>query len=202
MVLQRSPILDGPGNDDIAAPVMRRSVENFGEAKRMYLHYLGSTFYMSRDDRLEPGETVARFNSYGVPPALLEEWKAELTATQLALLDSTGNWRVVNFLVHHGDREHLDDLLATPPRGRLWERCAYLECLLKYVDRCADDRYDDDRRSRASIYEPARLKAALEYVIDEARTLYRVARAPRSIARVDRIIAGAAARLAAARPGD
>jgi hypothetical protein len=163
------------------------NVEAYHEARQMYFRYLGSSFYMNR-----AGESKALFDSYRVPEDVLRQWAVELKAQQLARLNQPGNWWVLNFLHHHSYLGHLADIVAQPPRGRLWERCAYLERLLKYADRCADQNYQRPGPN----YPPSQLWAALEHVILAAERLLRVARAARSIDRVERIIDGARRRLA------
>src|SRR5690349_2275361 len=109
-------------------------MDEFLEAKTMYFDYEGSPFFMDRNGELE------KFERYQVPASLLRAWDAELKQRALAGLTSYRvNWGVIHFLRHHGHAGHLHDLVGTPPRGDLRDRCIYLEELLRYVDLCADD---------------------------------------------------------------
>lgn len=103
-------------------------------AKALFWAHDGSSFYMSRGlmrDELE------RFRRFAVPPEVQAQWLSELTAEQLVKLGEPGNAMVVNFLLHHGDTAYLNELVAQAPLGTVRERCAYLEDLLRYIDRCA-----------------------------------------------------------------
>ncbi len=100
--------------------------QQFLKAKELFDTYDGSTFYMSRDGVEE------KFLSYRVPQHISNKWLNELTAQKLEILDSPGNWKVVHFLIHHSDFNYLEDILQIVPRGVLWEKCAFLETLLKY----------------------------------------------------------------------
>lgn len=98
------------------------------QARELFFQYDGSTFYMSRDgaDR--------RYAELGVPRAIEQAWLEELTDRKLAALDNAGNWWTINFLVHHQLAGHLARVVASEPRGELWERLSYLELLLKYLE--------------------------------------------------------------------
>jgi hypothetical protein len=131
-------------------------------ARELFFQYDGSLFYMSRDgaDRV--------YASYGIPRSTERQWLAELTARKLAALGSDGNWRVLNFLVGHRIDGHLDEVLAVKPLGKLWERTAFLEFLLAYVDVC---RATADRET---------IDTAIEFVIAEGPTLLSACRADRT----------------------
>lgn len=145
-------------------------------ARELFFQYDGSLFYMSRDgaDRV--------YASYGVPPSTESEWLAELTARKLAALGSDGNWWVLNFLVDHGIDGHLDEALAVKPLGKLWERTAFLEFLLRYVDVC---RETADRQT---------IDTAIDFVVAEGNKLLRACRSNRTRARVEKAIASAESR--------
>jgi hypothetical protein len=161
------------------------------EAKEIYFQYQGSTFFMTRD-----GVDYTMFLE--VPHEVLTEWDAEIKDLELAKLGLPGNVEALSFLAHHGYFEHLGDVLATPPLGRLWQRCAYLEQLLIFLDCCSDDRYPPPNVR----YEPQTLWAALEWVIAQAAVVRRRARSKASYARVDRIVAEAQSRLEAVTNAD
>jgi len=146
-------------------------------ARELFSDYDGSRFYMSRD-----GVDV-EYERYGVPPDVERAWLEELTAKKLELLASPGNWSVVSFLLHHGDTRHLTRLMETKPFGVVWERCAYLEKLLMYVERCSSD------------YDPGDLQAAVEHVLNAARPLAQRVRSAHSLARVSRLVVAAERRL-------
>lgn len=153
-------------------------MDDFAEAKEIYFRCVGSRFYMSRS-----GEDQV-FDSYQVPANLVEEWKVELKEAMLAKLREPGNHMVITYLEHHGDLEHLKELIAAPPLGELREKCAYLEGLLRYADRCV---------FRA---HPAQLLwAALDHVIVEARKLRGAVSSEDSIARVAGVLQEAQQRL-------
>jgi hypothetical protein len=166
-------------------------VEPYRAAREMYFHYLGSSFYMSRDGAI--GEIQARFDSCQVPEDVIRQWSVELKAQQLASLNQPGNWCVLGFLEHHSYLEHLAEVIAQPPLGRLWEKCAYLEQLLTYIDRCVGQTND----GRAPHYPPRQLWSALDHVIPEAERLIRGARASSSIDRANQIAENTRKRLAA-----
>jgi hypothetical protein len=146
-------------------------------ARKLFFDYDGSGFYMSRD-----GVDV-EYERYGVPPDVERAWLEELAATKLELLARPGNWHVVHFLLHHGDTRHLTRLVEAKPLGVVWERCAYLETLLKYVDICS------------GAYDADDLQAAVEQVLSEARALTPRVRSARSSARVGSLVAAAERRV-------
>jgi hypothetical protein len=147
-------------------------------ARELFDQYDGSRFYMSRDG------VEADYERFGVPAEVERAWLEDLTERKLDQLGAPGNWAVVNFLLHHGDTRHLARLAATSPVGVAWERCAYLEGLLNYADRCA------------GTADPADVRAALRQVLDGARAIARRVRSARSLARVGEIEAAAERRLA------
>ena len=96
-------------------------------AKQIFFRYDGSRFYMSRDG-LEEAYLQAR-----VPAQIEAAWLAELTDQKVDALGKPGNWSIVHFLTHHGDFRHTRALLDAEPKGKLWERVAFLEELVRYI---------------------------------------------------------------------
>jgi hypothetical protein len=146
-------------------------------ARELFFDYDGSRFYMSRDG------VDAEYERSGVPPEVERAWLEDLTAKKLGLLAAPGNWSVVSFLVHHGDTRHLARLVETKPLGVFWQRCAYLEGLLEYVERCS------------GTYDPGVLRAAVEHVRDQATALGPRVRSPSALARVASLVTAAERRL-------
>lgn len=145
-------------------------------ARELFLTYDGSRFYMSRDG------VEAEYQGYGVPPEVEQAWLGEITTKKLELLPAPGNWAVVSFLLHHGDTRHLTRLAEAKPMGVFWQRCAYLEELLRYVKHCS------------GAYDPA-VRVAVEHVRDEANALTRRVRSAKSLARVASLVTAAERRL-------
>lgn len=98
-------------------------------AKELFIAYIGSRFYMSRDG------VEAEYLSSAVSSETEKQWMAELTQQKLADLAMAGNWKTVHFFNHHGDTEHLEQLMAADPKGAMWERCVFLEEMVAYVSR-------------------------------------------------------------------
>ncbi len=96
------------------------------EAKRLFFAYDGSYFYMTRDGVQEA------YREAGVPPEVESAWLDELTQVKLQALRRKGNWSALYFLNRRDDHRHLAVVLEAEPMGVLWERCAFLEQLLKY----------------------------------------------------------------------
>jgi hypothetical protein len=159
-------------------------------ARSLFFGHDGSAFFMDMDS------VRAQFQAYRVPDAVLAEWERERLSRRLAALDAAGNWRTVHSLCHHGHLQYLPRLLATAPSGRLWECCAYLEELLKYLDDCAAASSGEPGSGRAVTYTPADLRSALQTVISRAEALRGRPRSAKGHARVQAIIAHAQARLA------
>jgi hypothetical protein len=101
------------------------------DARALFFAYEGSTFYMSRDGR------DREFAAMQVPQALQQRWLNEMKAERLAALGDPGGWRSVSFLLHHSVSGHLQTVLGHVPLGKPWERTAYLELAVKYVEQCA-----------------------------------------------------------------
>jgi hypothetical protein len=97
------------------------------EAKKLFVRYDGSRFYMSRDG-VEADYMRAR-----IPSEVEVTWLEELKRDKLRHLSQRGNWQVLHFFLHHADLGHLADFVQAEPGGMLWERCAYLEELLRYA---------------------------------------------------------------------
>ena len=96
------------------------------------------------------------------PNSLRRNGSKELTTSKLDMLETSGNWRVVHFLWHHGDSRHLSRLIQTKPLGAFWERCTYLEDLLKYIKMCS------------RTYAVNEIQGAAEYVLRQAESLEKV----------------------------
>jgi hypothetical protein len=141
--------------------------ETPARARQLFFAYDGSTFYMSRDG------AEAEYEQYEVPPATEDEWLQELTRSRVAELDQPGNWRSVNFLLHHGNFAHVDEVLAAAPKGVLWERCSFLELALKYLAEARE-------RGRAT---EAEVEAGVNALAQQASILTRRARSTDSRAR-------------------
>ena len=97
------------------------------EARRLFMTYDGSCFYMSRDG------VEATYREAGVPPEVESAWLKELTHVRLRALPRKGNWKVLRFLNNRADYQHLAAVAQAEPKGVLWERCAFLEELLVYA---------------------------------------------------------------------
>jgi hypothetical protein len=100
---------------------------NRQEAKKLFLQYDGSRFFMSRDG------VESDYLGAGVPRKVEKTWLEELKRKKLRQLSKKGNWWVLCFFRHHEDLGHLADFVQAEPEGVLWERCAYLEELLTYA---------------------------------------------------------------------
>jgi hypothetical protein len=110
----------------------RGGANNVERARRLFFKYDGSLFYMSRDG------TDAEYVELRVPRRMERARLRELTRRKPAGLSRKGNWRVLNFRLHHSDYRHLAEVMAAEPKGMLWERCAFLERLLDYAKASAD----------------------------------------------------------------
>jgi hypothetical protein len=140
------------------------------KAKRLFVEYDGSRFYMSRNG---VEEQYARMQ---VPTSVESEWLEELTTAKLEQLSSPGNCRVLSFLVHHADYRHLEKLESVAPLGRFGEKSAFLEEFLKYLHGCV------------GVYETARLISDCNSLLAEAHALKKRVSADASVSRVQRII--------------
>lgn len=146
----------------------------FSIARDLFFQHDGSRFNMSRND-LE-----ATYLAYNVPKELESQWLSELTKQKLALLKSPGNWWSILFLRSHQDCRHLSDVLQARPLGVLWQRTAYVEEQLAYVEMC--------RRSASGIGDSG---AAIDRVLANARALRSSCRSDRTRKRVDQLVAKA-----------
>jgi hypothetical protein len=156
---------------------------DFSVAKDMFFRHDGSRFYMSRND------VESAYLAYGVPEELERKWLGELTEQKLELLQSPGNWWSIDFLLHHRDGRFLRDALSARPLGVLWERIAFVEDQLKYVEMCFRDGPDARQPS-----------TGVEQVLNNARAVLRSCRSDATRARVNQLIAKAErTRLAAGR---
>jgi len=143
-------------------------------ARDLFFTHDGSHFYMSRDG------TDHQYVAYAVPRTVEQQWLAELAALRLDAIDKAGNWSCIHFFIHHHDTSHLDRFVATPPLGRLWERTAYVELLLKYIAMCQKDGASNTM-----------VENAVDVVLTRARALIRGCRSDKSRGRVNRLIASA-----------
>ena len=166
-------------------------MEDLERARRLFIRFDGSRFYMSRDGVIE------EYERYGVPPELEGSWLQELTDVHLAEIGSANGWRTVDFLLQHVMLDRLEQLLSPPPSGVLWQRCAYEEELLRYLDRCGDGQVAGPVRAPLC-YSADVLEEGLARVETNAQALHRRVRAERSVARVDKLLAGVSRRRAAA----
>ncbi len=141
------------------------------QAKELFFSYDGSRFYMSRDG------VEKTYSGFDVPPETEREWLAELTETRVRELDGEDNWRALHFLIHHDDYRHLGAVVAASPKGKLWQRCSYLENLLTYLKK-ADQR---------SLVSAGAMESALESVARQCAELGRRARSDKSRRRVEHL---------------
>jgi hypothetical protein len=141
------------------------------EAKRLFFAYDGSYFYMTRDGVQEA------YREAGVPPEVESAWLDELTQVKLQALRRKGNWWALYFLNRRDDHRHLAVVLEAEPMGVLWERCAFLEQLLKYARGC----------EKAGV-EPSMVAQAVRKVVVESERLLRRARSKASIDRIQAIL--------------
>lgn len=98
------------------------------KAKELFFQYDGSRFYMSRNG------VEDEFAIYNISEALQKQWLLELREQKLAKLGERSNWRIIHFLNHHALEGYLDKLISNEPLGDFWEKCTYLEELVKYTN--------------------------------------------------------------------
>jgi hypothetical protein len=137
------------------------------EAKKLFFQYDGSLFYMSRDG------VEADYLKAGIPPEAETAWLMELTQDKLRLLSQEGNWIVLHFLNDHEDIGHLAEVVQADPKGKLWQRCAFLEQFLAYT-----------KKVKRAGGDPSLVSGAIRKAIVEAERLLKRARAEDSIQRV------------------
>jgi hypothetical protein len=77
---------------------------------------------------------VADYLAYAVPSEVEAGWFDELLQERLSWLTQPGNWRTISFLNLHVRSEYLDEITSAEPMGEWWERCAFLEETLRYVE--------------------------------------------------------------------
>ncbi len=148
------------------------------EAKTLFFKYDGSRFYMSRDG------VEATYQLFNVPREVEAAWLQELTRVKLQLLSRNANFAVLQFLNHHADYRHLAEVVASEPRGALWQRCAFLENLLAYA--C---------NAQAAGSDPGLVAQAVQKVIVESERLLQRARSEDSIRRVRAVLMDARQRV-------
>lgn len=140
-------------------------------AKELFFRYDGSVFYMSRDG------VDADYREAGIPRDVEAVWLDEMKSDKLRLLSQKGNWRIVYFFHHHSDLGHLADFIEAEPKGVLWERCCFLETLLKYAGAAREAGRDDSLVSEA-----------VRKVTHEAQRLLKRARSDASSGRVRAVL--------------
>ena len=143
---------------------------SYEEARKLFFKFDGSKFHLWHDGKTD------EFNGYHVPKDLEDQWLAEMTLMYLAKLDATGNWWTIQFLESHRDFAHLDRLLQAVPLGRPWERCAYLEFLVRYARACFDEGQAAQNVLRAC-----------RYIEEQADLIRRRVRASDMVARVEEV---------------
>lgn len=146
--------------------------EDKHKARELFRQYNGSRFYMSRDG------VESTYLSFHVPKDTEAEWLAKLTAERLQQLNTPGNWGVVTFLLQHSDFRHVTSVLAAQPRGKLWERCAFLEDLMLYLGRALEKK----------VISQSEMATALQAVAGQASDLISRARSDESRHRIEQII--------------
>ena len=146
----------------------------FSTARDLFFQHDGSRFNMSRND-LE-----ATYLAYNVPKELESQWLRELTEQKLGLLQSPGNWWSIFFLLSHQDCRHLSLVLKARPLGLLWQRIAFVEEQLEYVEMC--------RRGASGLGDSG---GEIDRVLANARGLRSSCRSDRTRRRVDQLVAKA-----------
>ena len=144
------------------------------EARAVFMRYDGCQFYMSRDG------VEADYVSAGVPLEVEAVWLRELFREKLQLLTLDGNWRVLRFLNVHSEVGHLAEVVPAEPKGKLWERCAYLEQLLRYTEKVKQAGVDMDLVVQAA-----------HKAVGEGERLLKRAKSRDSIRRVQDVLAQA-----------
>jgi hypothetical protein len=150
------------------------SPNDFSAARDLFFKHDGSRFYMSRNDM------EAVYAAYGVPEELEREWLSELTKQKLASLQSPGNGWTIHFLLDHRDCRYAGDVLEARPLGVLWQRIAFVEDQLQYIEMC--------NRHRSNVGDP---RAGIEHVLSSARALVSSCRSNRTKTRVAQLVAQA-----------
>jgi hypothetical protein len=166
-------------------PAAKRAPEpgRFSAAKELFFNHDGSRFNMSRND-LE-----ATYAAYNVPEQLERQWLSDLTMHKLQLLQSPGNWWSIHFLLSHRDCGHLSDVLQARPIGVLWQRIAFAEEQLSYVEMCT-------RHGR----DVGDANAGIDRALANARALLRSCRSNRTRGRVNQLVVRAELARSALRP--
>jgi hypothetical protein len=155
---------------------MQEKNQSLEEAKRLFMNYDGSRFYMSRDG------VEQKYRDYHIEPTIEQEWLGELERKRLAQLHDNPNWMTVYFFINRRDYRYLDRFLEAEPLGSFAERCAYLNTLLKGVDWA----YFQERT-----LEKQRVLDACSYVRRWYPEIRRVVRSKSSIQFVDRVLENA-----------
>ncbi len=148
--------------------------KDLSAARDLFFKHDGSRFYMSRNDM------EAVYAAYGVPEELERDWLIELTEQKVASLQSPGNWWTIHFLLDHRDCRYAGDVLQARPLGVLWQRIAFVEEQLEYVEMCY--------RQRSGVGDAG---AVIEPVLANARALLTSCRSDRTRTRVNQLVAKA-----------
>lgn len=150
------------------------------EARRIFFDYDGYYFHMDRELPRHQMESI-RAN---VTPEIRAAWMEELTERALRTLTEEGNSRSIYVFNYHSLYGHLESIMKSELHGSWWQRCAFLEDLLRYVDGCKKGGCD------ASLID-----TALRKVVLEADRIRRRVRAKDSVERVEKVLADAKGRL-------
>lgn len=160
-------------------------------AREIFHHYEGSRFHMDRDGASE------EYLKLSVPREVEQGWMAEITRSHLEKLASAEGWNAVYFLRHHQEFGYLEEIVAAPSSGVFWQRCAYEELLLEYLDRCVDGALSGPVRAPLR-YDSAAIARALDRVEGNADALRGRVRSDRSVRRAEALSANVSRRRAAA----
>lgn len=140
-------------------------------ARKLFFEYDGSRFYMSRDG------VEDHYRKHGVPSELELQWLNELTQQKLENFHENGDCGVIHFLQHHGKYEYLELLLTVQPKGKLCEKCAFLEGLVRYINEIPEHLTSMDRRV-----------SGYRHVVDASQKLLRRARSEPSRDRIQKVM--------------
>ena len=143
---------------------------NLSEAKAIFFQYDGSHFYMSRDG------VDSQYAEINIPKETESLWLEELTSMKVESLKSSGNWSAIHFFINHDDHRHIENIMAVQPKGKLWEKCAFLEEYLKYISIF-------EKSFSVSVREKA-----LQYILEHSNGLFSSSRSVDSRKRIQSII--------------
>lgn len=143
-------------------------------ARKLFFEYDGSRFYMSRDG------VEHQYRQHGVPSELELQWLEELTQQKLENVHENGGWGVIHFLQHHRKYEYLEVLLTVEPKGKLCEKCAFLEGFVRYIKEIPVHLTPIDRRH-----------SGYKHIVEASQKLLRRARSKASRDRIQRVMQAA-----------